>query len=107
MAMKKKVKMSKGKSFEEIKMIGDADYMTSDEMKPADGYQAPADLQKSAQDLQMSGLSFSSEVEMQDFLKMGPEERASFAAMKEKKRRKVRPGSTEIERQKMMMSQGL
>lgn len=104
MAVKKKIKIKRMPSAVREEVL-DQDYMMSGE-KSSDGYTVPSDITKAAENLKMSNLNFKDELEMQAFMKMTPEEQKAFAMEREKRRRKIKPGSSELQRREMM-SQGL
>ena len=99
MAVKKKVKISGEQKAQDAV---NADFMTTSEVKPADQYQIPPEVQGAADSAQMSALNFKDEIEMQAYLKMNDAEKAAFVAKKEKMRRMVNPGATQLEMRKAM-----
>lgn len=103
--MKKKVKIKRTPSAVKEDVLNQ-DYMMANDTSIKDGYTVPEDIAKEAENLQMSNMNFKNELEMQAFMKMTPEEKKVFVMEREKRRRKIKTGTPELQRQQMM-SQGL
>lgn len=101
---KKKVKIS---SYDKAAAAVENDFVEDTAATQKDEYSLPAGMEETMASLKNSGLNFKSEVEMQEFLKMSPEDKKIFIEGKEKKRRTIKAGTSELDRKEAMLSTGI